>query len=139
MTKGKGLLMKTDEIMAMRRAEMRLMEMGALAEALLSSPSTEEEIVRCLRGEFRIMVKTTREIRGTIRRYEDGSHSANFIQAIKWVRESTRRKVGKETTYIMGLSDAKALVESWIGQTSFEIPLEWDLSLYRLPTGFKVL
>lgn len=137
--------MNTNEILELRRAEMRLMEIGAAALKMMSKPldmgETADEI-EAFRKQFDITVKMTRTVTGSVRRFEDYGqvHSLNFITVIKWVREVSRSKnllTGEET--IMGLGDAKKLVESWVGKPSFEIPREWGLSLWPLPAGFEVV
>ena len=138
----------------MKRAELRLMEMGAALERILSrsvtDPKTEIEV---LRKQFGITPVNTLEIQ---------VEGLCKIPLIQWVRNAAPEEpnlyweegdpIGKRMTK-MGLRKAKELVESWIGLANpaesfypekfgqtvrIEVPCDWDMTV-EMPQCLKVV
>ena len=150
--------MKTNEILELRRAELKLMEMGAQLLLTLSRPITDPALeIEVLRKQFDIYPVNTLEITVT---------SLCKIPLIKWVRDSAPLELN---TYYredeagdvhtepkmtkMTLRKAKELVEEWIGVSDeknafwpkkvgqtvqFTVPPDWDMTI-PMPEGLRVV
>ena len=144
-------------VLAQKRVELRMMEMGAQLQRTLSRPVVDPAVeIEVLRKQFGIIPVNTLEI--TVL-------ALCRIPLIKWVREvapdelnvhydeNKGEEPGNPRMTKMGLRKAKEIVEAWIGPAIPEkgyspeklgqtvqitVPLDWDMTV-PMPEVLKVV